>query len=230
MASHARLQDELTALQAIYPELVIWDERSREVRYKSEDGRSSLILRLPDSYLVDAVPDVISASAGRLELRQEIRKILTDNGPTIEQLDAIIDEFRALAQSAISYERDPAEHVDEPSQPQSTAKATIVVWLHHLLNTNKRKQALSPGSSAVSGYTKPGYPGVLLYTGAADAVQTHVQQLRSLNWQAFQVRIESDEEWPLPHRGVVEVENISEIVSVLAKPQREEFLAAVMKI
>ena len=71
---------------------------------------------------------------------------------------------------------------------------------------------------------------MLLFTGPAADVQAHVQELRSLNWQAFQVRLEEDVEWPLQHKGMVEVESIGDIVSELSEQHKQEFLSAVMKI
>jgi hypothetical protein len=113
---------------------------------------------------------------------------------------------------------------------------TVIVWLHHLLNTNKRKLALSPPPSAtpVSGCTKPGYPGILIYSGPASAVLEHINTLKAQNWQAFQVRYEEEELWTFSHgHGVKEMESMSDIVKSVGiedhvgKKQKEEFLKAV---
>ncbi|CAK3909619.1 Trichoplein multi-domain [Lecanosticta acicola] len=103
-------------------------------------------------------------------------------------------------------------------EKQDSKKLTTIIYLHHLLNTTKRKQCLSPppspsSSSSISGITKPGYPGVLIYSGAAEEVREHVQGLKALNWQAFQVRLEVAEGWKFAHgEGMVEVERMSEVV------------------
>jgi hypothetical protein len=101
------------------------------------------------------------------------------------------------------------------------------VWLHHLLNTNKRKQALSPPSPEVSGATKPGYPGVLLYSGPAEAVSEHVNELRQLNWQAYSVRLKSDEAWTFKHgTGVQEFETMKEVVADIEEDKKQLFMEA----
>jgi hypothetical protein len=105
-------------------------------------------------------------------------------------------------------------------QAGDKAGKTVIIWLHHLLATSKRKQSITPeGSyaSSIAGVTKPGYPGVLLFTGPAQAVNLHVQTLKSLRWQAFQVRYETDKTWELRHgKGIIEVETMGEIVAELA--------------
>lgn len=38
---------------------------------------------------------------------------------------------------------------------------------------------------SISGLTKPGYPGILIYSGDSDVVDEHVRALKAQNWQAF---------------------------------------------
>jgi hypothetical protein len=108
--------------------------------------------------------------------------------------------------------------------------------LHHLLNTNKRKIALSPPpvTPPVCGLTKPGYPGVLVYSGPSVAVTQHVNNLKAKNWKAFQVRYEEEKLWHFAHGvGVKEMESMSEVVKgvetedVTGKIQKEELLKAI---
>ena len=84
----------------------------------------------------------------------------------------------------------------------------------------------------VSGITKPGYPGVLVYSGPYTAVTEHVNDLKAKNWQAFQVRYEGDEIWSFGHgHGIVEVETLGEVVADIEgeTEQKEAFMSA-MKI
>jgi hypothetical protein len=83
---------------------------------------------------------------------------------------------------------------------QDDAKQTTIVWLHHLLNTNKRKLALSPTDHAVSGISKPGYSGVLIFSGPASGVKGHVNVLKQQNWTAFQIMYEDESEWDVSAR------------------------------
>jgi hypothetical protein len=205
----------------------------------------------------------------------------------VEVLDQIITVFEDVVASASSSSSDQAtsvrgatttttknnnnshhhhhhhhhHHEDSPGKRQAATAKTVIIWLHHLLATSKRKLAIAPTttmhmhargheSTSVSGVTKPGYPGVMLFSGPRDLVDAHVQELKALNWQAFQVRYDSDEEqhpapassssststvastveWPFTHeRGkIVEVESMADLVRGIAREQdKETFLRAV---
>ena len=119
----------------------------------------------------------------------------------------------------------------------------MVIWLHHLLNTNKRKLALGPSREAasVSGLTRPGYPGVMVFSGPRDAVDSHVAELPAQRWQAFQVRYDSSEEdgngddasWGFEHGaggggGTREVESLGEMAMGISRVEHREMFLRVM--
>ncbi|TKA77768.1 hypothetical protein B0A55_04687 [Friedmanniomyces simplex] len=221
-----RISTELSLLETMYPGQVQYVANARELRYTSTGG--TLVLRLPNGYLNQSadVPEVLSASAGKQDLREPLKQRIAACPTGEEVLDSVISGFDELAEGVA--DRAQAES-DSASQGGKTAdsKATVIVWLHHLLNTNKRKLALSPSLPGVSGVTKPGYPGVLLYSGPATAVHEHVNELKQQNWQAFQIRLEDDEEWLLSHgTGVVEVEAMKEVVAEVGKARKDVFLEA----
>lgn len=209
----------------MYPEQISFDRKARELNY-SED-HANLKLRLPDHYLLDGLPDIISANAGRIDLRSRVKQVISACSPGEEILDSIILAFNNLVEERSSNEKSLYGDAVPNESNTGHSKATVIIWLHHLLNTNKRKQALSPASSSVSGVTKPGYPGVLVYSGPASEVHEHVNELRSLNWQAFQIRFESEEEWGLAHgQRVVEVETMKEVVAEVGDDRKEMFMEA----
>ena len=216
-----RLSIELELLQSIYPDQVTFIAKGRELNYTSESG--SLNLRLPDGYLQDSLPEVISANTGRHDLRDQVKQQVQQCEDGEEILDAIINDFIEMCSTTVS------EEVADPRAVRTAndeTKATIIVWLHHLLNTNKRKLALHP-AAPVSGITKPGYPGVLIYSGPAKDVHDHVNELKSQNWQAFQPRLETDDEWTFKHgTGVVEVEAMKDIVADIGEKRKEAFMEA----
>lgn len=168
---------------------------------------------------------------------------------------------------------------------------TVIIWLHHLLATSKRKLATSPptaiatatattrttskgtGTStststkpsptttttttSLSGVSKPGYPGILIYSGARDLVDAHVRDLRALKWQAFQVRWDSAEEeeeeeeerrrgemdeeedtrgmtteWEFTHdKGkVVEVATMAELVGAVVREKHRKVVLGVLGV
>ncbi|KAK1811328.1 hypothetical protein LTR12_014316 [Friedmanniomyces endolithicus] len=220
-----RINTELSLLQTMYPDQVQYSAKAREMKYRSAAG--AFALRLPSGYLSQSadLPEVLSASAGNKDLREPLKQQVASLLAGEEMLDSIVSAFDELAEEAVK--QPPVESgSDNESGKKIDSKATVVVWLHHLLNTNKRKLALSP-TPGVSGVTKPGYPGVLLYSGLAEAVHSFVNELKQQNWQAFQVRLEDDEEWLLGHgTGVIEVEAMKDIVAEVGEPRKEAFLEA----
>ena len=219
----SRLELEIELLQSIYPEHVSFDAHAREGNFRSSEG--SFTLRLPSGYLIDALPEVLSASTSAVDLRDSLRECVRTCEVGEEVLDEIVTAFLDLLQSVAQSEVQPKESQTSSIEQPDAAKATVLIWLHHLLNTNKRKLALSP-PPGVSGLSKPGYPGVLLYSGPSQAVHEHVGELKQQNWAAFQVRLESDEEWRFSHgEGVREVESMKQVVVEIGE-RKEEFLEA----
>lgn len=235
----SRLEMELELLQAMYPDQFHYDIPSRELKFIQ--GVSSLHLRLPESYPGTGLPDVISATDTlKTDLRVQIKDAIKELGLAggEEVLDAFIATFqqvlerRSAEQDTESNLKGRQDHDSTVGQGAEHKFKTVIIWLHHLLNTNKRKLALSPPPSSplVSGITKPGYPGILIYSGPSSTVTDHVNILKAQNWQAFQVRYEEEEAWTMAHgEGIKEVESMSDVVKAVevTATQKEEFLKAV---
>jgi len=223
-----RIEDEFALLQAMYPEQVTFNAKTKEVKYI--DSGSSLLLRLPDSYPEHEKPEVISTSSStNADLRETLKREIEWLPAGEEALDAIINAFRELLTAATNKETavaDSGQQSRKNALHDSAKKQTTIIWLHHLLNTNKRKLVLSPLDNNITGLSKPGYPGVLIFSGPAQAVQDHVNMLKQQNWAAFQVRYEDDVEWIFEHGvGVVEVESMGEVVKDLGI-RKNDFLEA----
>lgn len=224
-----RLEDEVALVRAMYPDQLTWDPHSREIVFKTTNA--SITLRLQDDYLTTGRPIVVSASAGKRDMSGEVKKRLIEElRPGEEVLDATIMIFDELvAHHELNALSEGSGRPMPATDSLEDGDTTIIVWLHHLLNTNKRKMALSPAAS-VSGVTKPGYPGVLVYSGPTNAVREHVNELKGQNWAAFQVRMEADEAWDFAHgKGVKEVESMGDLVAEVGEAKKEEFMQ-VMKI
>jgi hypothetical protein len=227
-----RLENELALVLAMYPDQLTYSSHRRELLFKTPT--SALTLRLPDDYLTTGRPQVVSASVGKRDMSGEVKKRLLEEFSSAgeEVLDAtimIFDELVAHHELEASAAGTELEVPATDSPENSDGNTTIIIWLHHLLNTNKRKMALSPAAS-VSGVTKPGYPGVLVYSGPKNAVREHVEELKGQNWAAFQVRMEVDEAWDFKHGGgVKEVEAMGDVVAEVGEARKEEFMQ-VMKI
>lgn len=234
--SAERRDVEIALLQAMYPSELTWLQQRQELTYKSEAG-GSLTIRVSDQYPTGSRPDLIQAfDADKDDIREIVRqKIDSLDLPIGEEiLDSIVQAFDEVIRNHQVAVRDTAaaSTSNKGSLDQQTHK-TVIVWLHHLLNTNKRKLALNPSVSMdqISGVTKPGYPGVLVYTGVTQAVDAHVSELKNQRWQAFQVRLEEvgKSAWTFSHGSCIkEVESMSEVAqSILQDDRRQEFLEAV---
>jgi hypothetical protein len=239
MSDHepSRLGLEIELLNAMYPEQASYDSKARELKF-TQDG-ALLQLRLPESYPESGFPDVIAANDARksdirTRTKAEVKELGLIEGE--EALDAIIAAFQQVLESG-----DNARlHLQDASETaqQANSSRTVIIWLHHLLALTKRKLALSPTN--LSGITKPGYPGIMIFSGPSPAVIEHVNTLKAENWQAFQVRYEEHELWKFAHgKGVKEVETMAEVVKGVelsdmknevkekGTKQKEEFLKAV---
>ncbi len=230
-----RLEMEMSLLEAMYPTETMFHRKTKEVIYVSDSG--SLHLRIPEGYPSSEAPEIISANdAHKVDLRDKMKQKIQSLPFGEEALDAVIAEFHALA----TYLQADTQKASVPSnaegetikkicsfEGQGEAKKTTVIWLHHLVNTSKRKQVLAPSVSDISGVSKPGYPGVLIFSGSARVVNDHVNELRQLNWQAFQIRLEEPQEWRFAHeRGVIEVESMKDVVKQISDDKKNHFLEA----
>ncbi|KAI1337376.1 hypothetical protein F5Y15DRAFT_160328 [Xylariaceae sp. FL0016] len=245
-----RLKAELELLTAIYPDEISFSPQARELRYSHSNGgdtaesktTASLVLRLPDTYPTAGFPDVISATDLRKQdLRSATVATLSElKAEGEEVLDSVILAFQELLVSvSVQQPREDAgmESRVSPTANKNPSTKTVVIWLHHLLNTSKRKLALHPSlaHSKIAGVTKPGYPGVLVFSGDKETVDAHVAELRGQKWQAFQVRYDSDHgqdeerEWQFSHGSDIrEVDSMSAVAqSILNEQQRETFLNSI---
>ena len=231
---HERRAAEIALMEAMYPEEASFNERSSEFKYTPKDA--TLTLRLPDDYPSQSVPSVLSAQCGpqKTDVRESMREKLARMQAGDELLDMIVNVFNEVVderrqQSKLKRGDHEVQNGDRTQVgiDGDEAKLTVVVWLHHLLNTGKRKQVLNPPSPAISGVSKPGHPGVLVFAGPSTAVHEHVNGLRQLNWQAFQMRLEADEEWTFDHgKGVKEVETMGDLVKEIGERKKSVFMEA----
>ncbi|PNW76970.1 hypothetical protein CHLRE_11g483150v5 [Chlamydomonas reinhardtii] len=65
----------------------------------------------------------------------------------------------------------------------------VLVWLHHLKSLTKRKLIVQWARElSLAGAVKPGFPGVVVVEGLEPDVREFLARMRSLTWQAMQVR------------------------------------------
>lgn len=231
-ADATALDDEIALLESMYPDEVKWDRKAIQLSFKQNN--STLILRLSDGYPSSSLPNVIHVQTTiGSDIRAKVNQIVAGQAKGEPCLDAIITEFVELVERLVEQHEQPSGQEGQTgTSGRRDADKTVIIWTHHLLATGKRKLALSAASSQLRGITKPGYPGVMIFSGSAPAVEAHVQELKSQRWQAFQVRCELDETWSFGHgQGIVEVETMGELVAdIEGREAQKEVFMDVMKI
>jgi hypothetical protein len=223
-------EEELALLESMYPE-VNFNTKASQLDFLH--GKSSLSLRIPTDYPSSMLPETLSATGPqKRDLRDAVQQLIPNQEKGEPCLDVIIERFMELVNvyenTTVGSELD-IKCTSVTSSTGNDRNKTVIVYLHHLLALSKRKLALHPSiqASAISGITKPGYPGVLVFSGSLDAVDAHVQELKYQNWQAFQVRMEVSEVWNFKHGdGILEVETMAEIVSDVGEERKKDFLSA----
>jgi hypothetical protein len=174
----------------------------------------------------------------RRHLRDELGRVLSEIEPGTECIDEIITDLQPTVDT-VTTQQSNATNALNSRQQSSTQNLDIVqqdnklvlIWTHHLLSTQKRK-FIRDRSNAIGlvGYSKPGYPGVIVIEGAASDVDLFVQELKELRWQALSVKAEvSHSRRQLGSiTGVREIESISDLTKELSKDGLEEwFLDAI---
>lgn len=183
------------------------------------DNKTTLPFTLPASYPSNGQPIVgVSAqhvSNGQLQSLQAALNTILDSlsSSTEERLLQIIESFREHVRTTLT------QPAIEAIDPKATAKAeatpvsptvVVLIWFHHLLSTTKRKAIKSLES--LCGISKPGYPGILVLQGRKPALDEAITELKSMRWQAMQVRGEVECGKKLDS-GIHEVEKVAEVVT-----------------
>lgn len=142
-----------------------------------------------------------------------------------------VQSVHADTQSAV---RDAAGGMEED---EATPRLMVAaVWFHHIKSQEKRKHIVGWARNAsLRGFSKPGFPGVVVAEGEAALLADYLARLRELRWQAMEVRwlAERADDAPrlcepfveLPESAMGEAAALCEDAGLLA-----EFRTAVLKL
>mmetsp|Transcript_1878 Transcript_1878/g.4178 ORF Transcript_1878/g.4178 Transcript_1878/m.4178 type:complete len:332 (-) Transcript_1878:343-1338(-) len=84
------------------------------------------------------------------------------------------------------------------SSSSSACLCRTLIWFHHIKSSVKRRVIVEAARQlGLGGYSKPGFPGIIVVEGPRADVEEYVGRIRSLSWQAMQVRGEEVEEGSL---------------------------------
>lgn len=66
-----------------------------------------------------------------------------------------------------------------------------LIWFHHIKSLTKRKHIVTwAGELGISGFCKPGFPGIIVAEGKQADVEEYIRRIWQLRWQAMSVRAE----------------------------------------
>lgn len=162
--------------------------------FRAEPASHTLCYTLPLQYPNSCKPHVfLSCGAevpneSRTKLRASLSKIVDSQVEGIECLDTIASEFRrflADETDAVSSEA-PSSILggtnagsDAISRNLDGHGLRIILWMHHLLATTKRRAIVQYSKElGLAGFSKPGYPGAVYVEGPADQVKVFVRELK----------------------------------------------------
>ncbi|KAL1637772.1 hypothetical protein SLS56_000327 [Neofusicoccum ribis] len=199
-----RQENEVALLESMYPDEleIIKQPKGLDEEFELEihlDPAHSLSFVLsPRTYPASSAPQVFLSFGSdvpndtRKCLRARLREIVEQQEPGIECVDLIIGDFRQTLDDMSAAADDSSSHnVDQNPNPHAaeTEGLRVVLWMHHLLATSKRRAIVQLSKElGLGGFSKPGYPGSVYVEGEAAAVRTFVDELKSMRWQAIQER------------------------------------------
>ncbi|KAK7543877.1 hypothetical protein IWX49DRAFT_145374 [Phyllosticta citricarpa] len=232
-----RQRNEIALLESMYPEefLMIKDAQSLEEDIEFEikvDASHTLSFIMPASYPESSHPQVFLSFGEDIEnderrhFRAILRDIIQKQELGIECVDLIIGDLR-LALEDVKVASDHAlksasKHSNEGPTVHEPEGLRVVLWMHHLLATSKRRAIVQMSrESCLAGYSRPGYPGSVYVEGEADNVRSFVDELKTMRWQAIQER--ASESCPMSAltlisagmKGIQEVQGLGEMAEGL---------------
>jgi hypothetical protein len=116
-----------------------------------------------------------------------------------EHISAENDRVREDQQVTVAKQQAEKNIFEADQQKSAESIAPMLgrrlVYSHHIINPNKRKQIKEWASElGLGGYTKIGWPGIIVIEGPEDGCQEYVSRLQHLRWQYLSVRGEQQEE------------------------------------
>ncbi|KAI8036384.1 RWD domain-containing protein 2A [Drosophila gunungcola] len=111
-----------------------------------------------------------------------------DAEPYIFQLLSWLQEYieELIKRPAAEFVETSAVPDQPPDQPQPAASQLERIWIysHHIKSTAKRQELIRQARQLqLTGFSRPGKPGIICVEGEAENVQTFWRTIRALRWQ-----------------------------------------------
>ncbi|KAL1499839.1 hypothetical protein AB1Y20_012524 [Prymnesium parvum] len=150
-------------------------------------------------------PRAADADAIGAELRAAAAAAAAEAGGGREALLECVVECEARLAAALEAEAREAEEREKAEKEKAEERKKAeeeeaeaghgarILWFHHIKATEKRKLLVRWAREAsLSGFSKPGFPGVVVVGGDERECGEYVRRVRALRWQAMEVRWEGE--------------------------------------
>ncbi|KAH9461388.1 hypothetical protein Pst134EA_017694 [Puccinia striiformis f. sp. tritici] len=218
-------EDEIALLQSMYQDQFQWidrqsaayqltlqlpfaDRREYQVQIKITISPEYPSLKKPEIRI--RIPDP------KISREDEVRFIGTftecnysDKEESQVCVDIIVDKLTDLAAS-FNPACSCAPSIPDITPPSSSSTsdqavdrmmAWSVFWMHHIKATSKRKNIVEWARELeIRGWSKPGYPGVVIIDGSKESIDEYCKRMKGLKWKAIQQR--HYQVYHIPHTGV----------------------------
>ena len=172
-------------------------------------GGVDIVVRMPPGYPEFCAAEIRAEGNARATLddlgflRRAAESAVEEVGEGEESaLSGVEAVRRALARLAESAAAERAAAAAAPATSgcvvtgsrRDASIARRLIWFHHIKASGKRKAAQSWAKElGLGGFSKPGYPGIIVVEGRFDDCETYVSRLKRLSWKAMSVRVAEDD-------------------------------------
>lgn len=181
-------------------------------------GGVDVVVRMPPGYPAFRAAEIRAEGNARAtlddldRLRRAAESAVAEVGEGEESaLSGVEAVRRAVAELAESAAAERAAAADAAAAAATTAAmgsrrdqtlARRLIWFHHIKAPGKRKAAQSWAKELdLGGFSKPGYPGIIVIEGRAEDCEAYVSRLKRLTWKAMSVRVAEEDDAVVSERG-----------------------------
>uniref|UniRef100_A0A1D2A3C9 RWD domain-containing protein 2B n=1 Tax=Auxenochlorella protothecoides TaxID=3075 RepID=A0A1D2A3C9_AUXPR len=203
----------------------------------------SLNISLPIAYPREG-PSLTVHSAAPRDVTAELQAVVKTTAEASQGLPCLLACVAALVaaaqdlQSSTEQQKDEnpveadARSVKAPESPDPMC--CRLFWFHHIKSLTKRKVIVQEAKNLeIGGFSKPGFPGVIVAEGSLAALEGYTATLRALRWSAMAVRGEEagglTRRLPLPLREVAG-EGMGELASLCRGAGVEALFLSALKL
>ena len=174
-------------------------------------GGVDVVVRMPPGYPAFRAAEIRAEGNARAtlddldRLRRAAESAVAEVGEGEESaLSGVEAVRRAVAELAESAAAERAAAADAAAAAATSTVAMgsrrdgvarRLIWFHHIKAPGKRKAAQTWAKELdLGGFSKPGYPGIIVVEGRAEDCEAYVSRLKRLTWKAMSVRVAEEDD------------------------------------